>query len=73
MVDSALESILESLRSRPEGWDMIPGHEPLRLAKTEPFFREGKHYPALRVWFHIVDETTVSLLFVERIPNGTDF
>ena len=68
--DEALEAILEALTLRPEGFDVVPGWEPIRLAKTIAAVQGGSEIPALRLWFRIVDETTVSLLHIETIPDG---
>jgi hypothetical protein len=67
-IDSALSSILEALSHRPEGFDLVPGWEPIRVAKTVAFSWEGEEVPPLRLWFVIHDEDTVCLLYVEPMP-----
>lgn len=69
-VDVALSAIIDGLSNRPEGFDPVPGYGSLRIAKTIAITRvDGTVFPALRVWFSIHDETTVSLLYVEKIPD----
>jgi hypothetical protein len=69
LVDGALEVIVEAISLRPEGFDEIPGWAPLRIAKTDRIERAGGAIPALRLWFRIEDESTVSLLYVEAIEE----
>lgn len=69
LVDEALSVICEALSCRPEGFDLIPGFEPIRIAKTDRVARPKGNIPALRVWFVISDDTTVSLLYAEEIPQ----
>jgi hypothetical protein len=69
-IDDALECILEALSLRPEGFDLVPGWEPIRLAKTVAFTYEGEEIPALRVWFRIVSDELVSLMYVEAVPDS---
>lgn len=70
LVDRALEAILDGLRLRPEGFDLVPGYHPLRIAKTKRVERrKGGNIPPLRVWFVIADDGTVLLKYVETIPD----
>lgn len=68
-IDIALESIIEALSNRPEGFDLIPDFEPIRIAKTDHVSRPGGDIPALRLWFVIASDTEVSLLYAEKIPD----
>ena len=65
LVDTALETIYEALRLHAEGFDEVPGWEPIRLAKTLSVDWPAGSVPALRIWFEIIDDNTVSLLHVE--------
>lgn len=70
LVDVALSAILDGLSNRPEGFDLITGYEPIRIAKTDrvsrPIFGD---IPALRVWFVISGETEIKLLYVDKLEE----
>lgn len=68
-VDAALEAILDALTLRPEGFDLVPGWGSIRIAKTVTATQAGEEVPAVRLWFTIVDENVVSLLYVEKIED----
>lgn len=67
-VDEALAPIIDGLCRAPEGFDLIPGHGQLRLAKTRRITRRtGHHIPAVGLWFYIHDDGTVRKLHVEEL------
>lgn len=69
-VDLALSAIMDGLCNKPEGFDLVPGQEPIRIAKTDRIVRQnGSIIPGLRLWFVIENETTTRLLYVEEIPT----
>ena len=70
LVDIALSAIMDGLANRPEGFDLVPGYEPIRIAKTDRVSRPiVGDIPALRVWFLIPSETLVALLYVDKLPE----
>jgi hypothetical protein len=61
---------MEGLRLRAEGFDLVPGEEPMRVAKTKKVTRHGgRTIKPLRVYFHIGKDDKVHLLFVETMPD----
>lgn len=68
LVDSALSAVIDGLCNGPEGFDLIPGFEPIRIAKTDAISRpDGQSCNAMHLWFIIESETTIRLLYVEEI------
>lgn len=68
-IDMALLSLCGPLDRRPEKFPKIPGHKDLRIAKTKEMDVEGKTIPALRIWFRILGDGNISLLYIEEIPQ----
>lgn len=70
LVDLALNAIMDGLCNKPEGFDLVPSHEPIRIAKTDRIERNcGSIIPALRLWFVIENDENIRLLYVEETPN----
>ena len=61
IVDQSLSLIMNRLCNKPEQFDLIPGYEPIRIARTI--------MPVLRVWFVIVDDETIKLLYVDEVQD----
>ena len=70
-IDEALDPIVEALSRRPEGFPVVPGWSPIRIAKTDRVVRGDHIIPAIRVWFLIVDDT-IRLLYVDEISNDVE-
>lgn len=65
--DEAIAVLLWAISTKPEFFPVIPGTTQLRIAKTNFYEREGTFIPPLRLWFKIVDEDTIELLYIETI------
>lgn len=73
LIDTALAAVMDGLCNRPEGFDLVPGFDPIRIAKTDRIVRSDKSIiPAIRLWFVIESETTIKLLYVEEIPDDEE-
>lgn len=54
-VEEALITLFDSLYVYPAKFPLVPGMEPIRLAKTDPHYWEGGLIPRLRIWYYIED------------------
>lgn len=69
VIDEALEPLVLAIAARPETFDIIPGFQSLRMAKTDPIAYGDFDIPPLRLTFRIVDDENVELLWIEPIPD----
>lgn len=60
-IDEALSVLFSSISAKPEAFDLVPGTNHLRVAKSNPYRRNPNSVPALKVWFSIEDDNTVRL------------
>lgn len=44
-IDEALRILLMSIATKPEKFNLIPGHHPIQLAFTDPYKRNGVKIP----------------------------
>ena len=66
LMDDALNAITWVLARRPEACPIIPGTTGLRVIKTYRHGRGEKVIPALKVWFSIMDNSSVLLRAITR-------
>lgn len=70
-IDAALEILVAAISNRPDGFDVVPGFDSVRLAKIDriPGLKPGdEDTPALRLWFRELDGERVALLAIEEAP-----
>jgi hypothetical protein len=66
-IDEAVRGVLNGIATYAEAFDIVPGYQKLRIAKTDYFERDtGEVIPPLRIYFHIIDDDRVKLLWIER-------
>lgn len=71
-VDEALSGIMDALSRRPDAFPLIPGWEPIRIAKTDAVLDGTENaVPALRVWFVVNSDHEVELLYIEVIEDDS--
>lgn len=71
-IDEALLILTFAIARNSEAFPTIPGFENIRIAKTDPYSREGVSVPSLRLWFRRIDENTVELLAIEPYEKQND-
>lgn len=70
-VDWATAPILYSLSRNPLGFELVPGHASVRLAKTSLRIEGSELFPGLNLWFKAEEGARrVVLLWVEVTPSG---
>lgn len=68
-VDRAIAPIIDALHRNPEGFDRVPGHHALYLARTKLAIRDLDLIPSYRVWFRTDPAAhVVHLLWIELAP-----
>ena len=65
-VDDVLFAVKWILGVNAEIYPVLPGRRSLRLVVTDPFTTPEGRIPRLRVYFKIVDETLVELVWIEE-------
>lgn len=69
-LDEILRGVLWGIATKPEAFDLIPGFQRLRLAKTREFdVPRRKPLPRFRIWFIDFGFGTIELLSIEREPD----
>lgn len=68
--DKALDPVIEALSLEPEAFPLVPGYEPVRLAKTHLAVRDLEIIPAIHVWFFIASDGVVHLVWAELSDPG---
>ena len=67
-LDEALHLVTWAVSKNPRAFDEVPGLADCYIAKTESWTTSGGvDVPALRVFFRIEDEDTVSLCAISKI------
>jgi hypothetical protein len=66
-LDEALTGIEWAMSNKPDAFPQVYGSK-LRMAKT----RRVPHVPALRVWFTLFDDNTVTIVFAEPSQDDED-
>lgn len=69
-LDDALLLVTEAIAYKAEVFDLVRPLKLIRLAHTEPYLSPDGVMPGLRVWFRIMDEDTVTLLYIEEHLPG---
>jgi hypothetical protein len=68
-VDEAIRGVTNAIANFAEAFDLVPGFDRLRIAKTDNFDTARGPLPPLRIYFHIMDENRVKLLWIERTDD----
>lgn len=71
-LDEALSGVMWALSIKPEYFPEIPNTN-IRFVRTIEFEREGYSVVPLKIWFTIIDETKVLLLFITPDTMEFDF
>lgn len=71
-VDDALFILTYAISRNPDPFPNVPGFGIIKIAKTDPYIREGVKVPSLRVWFRQIDENVVELLAIEEFEKTAD-
>ena len=68
-VEEVLRGITNGIASCAEAFDLVPGYTQLRIAKTDDFDTVAGSLPPLRMYFRILDNNRVRLMWIERIDD----
>ncbi|MGD0289028.1 MAG: hypothetical protein ABSC63_05160 [Candidatus Binataceae bacterium] len=68
-VDEAIRGVTNGIATFAEAFDFVPGCGQLQIAKTDQFDTVAGSLPPLRIYFLILDENRVRLLWIERIDD----
>lgn len=71
-IDEALLILTFAIARNAEPFPIVPGFENVRIAKTDPYSREGVSVPSLRLWFRRIDENIIELLAIEPYEKQND-
>lgn len=66
-LDEVLRGVEWALSTRPEEFPAI--HNEIRLVATDSYGTGKLHVPRLRIWFRILGESRVELLYVESAED----
>lgn len=72
LIDYALAPIIDILWREPDVYPIVPGCDPLRLARTKEAVRDLEVVPALYIWFYIAKNGDVHLWNAQIIAESDD-
>ncbi len=65
-IDQALYAVKWVLSVNAEVYPVLPGRRSLRLVTTDPFTTPEGRVPRLRMYFKIIDDDLVELVWIEE-------
>ncbi|MGA8641758.1 hypothetical protein [Candidatus Binatus sp.] len=68
-VDEVIRGVTNGIATFAEAFDLVPGFTTLRIAKTDTFDTIARLLPPLRIYFCILDQNRVRLMWIERIDD----
>ena len=68
--DELLQALTWGISKRAEDFQVVPGMKEVRMAKTETISWPTKRVPSVRVFFKILNDNQVEMLWIEAVTEA---